>query len=69
MFGFGGAKKELLPPSPDVTGVSASDLAFQLSDASFWLESITILMFSRDGSFTNISFAVVRAAFSSDVPS
>jgi len=62
MFSFG-SEKTLIEPTPDVSPILESDLAFQLSDANFWLESITFLVFSRDGTFTNISFAVASLPF------
>ena len=54
-----GGTKRLVAPTPQISPIVACDLAFQLDDSNFWLESITFLLFSRDGSFTTVSFAVV----------
>jgi hypothetical protein len=59
MFGFGtGSTKRLVAPTPQITPILASDLAFQLNDSNFWLESVVFEVFSRDGSLTTVSFAV-----------
>jgi hypothetical protein len=65
MFSFGkSSAKELIPPEPTITPILEQDIAFVLGDSSFWLESLTFLVFSNDGAFTNITWAVASLPFS-----
>ena len=60
MFLFGGerAPKRLFKPELRVNAVEESDVAFELGDGTFWMESLNILFFGADGSFMHNGFVV-----------